>query len=54
MGPDFTAIAAVLISESLAKRIEFDLHYLCNWSLSLDLMIMAKTVAVVWADRQAY
>ncbi len=40
--------------ESMQKRIEFDLHYLCNWSLSLDLMIMAKTVTVVWADRQAY
>jgi putative colanic acid biosynthesis UDP-glucose lipid carrier transferase len=40
--------------ESMQKRIEFDLHYLCNWSLGLDLMIMAKTVAIVWADRQAY
>lgn len=40
--------------ESMRKRIEFDLHYLCNWSLALDLLIMAKTMAVVWADRQAY
>jgi putative colanic acid biosynthesis UDP-glucose lipid carrier transferase len=40
--------------ESMQKRIEFDLHYLCNWSLGLDLLIMAKTVAVVLADRQAY
>jgi putative colanic acid biosynthesis UDP-glucose lipid carrier transferase len=40
--------------ESMQKRIEFDLHYLRHWSLSLDVMIMAKTVAVVWADRQAY
>ena len=40
--------------ESMRKRIEFDLHYLCNWSLGLDLLIMAKTMAVVWADRHAY
>ena len=40
--------------ESMQKRIEFDLHYLCNWSLGLDMLIMAKTVAIVWADRQAY
>jgi putative colanic acid biosynthesis UDP-glucose lipid carrier transferase len=40
--------------ESMQKRIEFDLHYLCNWSLGLDLLIVARTVAVVLADRQAY
>ncbi len=40
--------------ESMRTRIEFDLHYLRNWSLWLDLWIMAKTVATVWADRRAY
>jgi putative colanic acid biosynthesis UDP-glucose lipid carrier transferase len=40
--------------ESMRKRIEFDLHYLCNWSLRLDLFIMAKTMTLIWADRQAY
>jgi putative colanic acid biosynthesis UDP-glucose lipid carrier transferase len=40
--------------ESMQKRIEFDLHYLRNWSLWLDMLIMARTVTVVWADRQAY
>ena len=40
--------------ESMQKRIEFDLHYLCNWSLGLDLLIMAKTLTIVLADRQAY
>jgi len=40
--------------ESMRKRIEFDLQYLRNWSLQLDLLIMARTVATVWADRHAY
>ena len=40
--------------ESMRKRIEYDLHYLRNWSLRLDLLIMARTVATVWADRHAY
>ena len=40
--------------ESMRKRIEFDLDYLENWSLQLDLLILLKTVAVVWTDRHAY
>ena len=40
--------------ESMRKRIEFDLDYLENWSLRLDLLILLKTVAVVWTDRHAY
>jgi putative colanic acid biosynthesis UDP-glucose lipid carrier transferase len=40
--------------ESMRKRIEFDLAYLRNWSLWLDLQILVKTIAVVWTDRHAY
>lgn len=40
--------------ESMQKRIEFDLQYLRNWSLQLDLMIVAKTATLVWMDRKAY
>jgi putative colanic acid biosynthesis UDP-glucose lipid carrier transferase len=40
--------------ECMRKRIEFDLHYLQNWSLGLDLTIILRTAAVVWADRRAY
>ena len=29
---------------SLEKRIEFDLYYIANWSLSLDFKIMWLTV----------
>lgn len=38
----------------MTKRIEYDLEYLRNWSLSFDLWIIFKTVAVVVKDKHAY
>ncbi|MDP9123848.1 MAG: undecaprenyl-phosphate glucose phosphotransferase [Pseudomonadota bacterium] len=40
--------------EKMAARIEFDLEYLRNWTLGLDLLIIAKTVKLVFFDRTAY
>ncbi|HEX5125250.1 MAG TPA: undecaprenyl-phosphate glucose phosphotransferase, partial [Rhodocyclaceae bacterium] len=40
--------------EKMQHRIEYDLEYLRNWSLSLDLWIIAKTMAVVIKDNRAY
>jgi putative colanic acid biosynthesis UDP-glucose lipid carrier transferase len=40
--------------EKMARRIEYDLAYLRNWSLRLDLMIILKTVLVLFGDRKAY
>jgi putative colanic acid biosynthesis UDP-glucose lipid carrier transferase len=41
--------------EKMAARIEYDLAYLRNWSLMLDLKIVAKTVLVVLKrDGNAY
>ena len=40
--------------EKMEARIEFDLDYLRNWSLKLDLSIIARTVLVVLNDKQAY
>jgi putative colanic acid biosynthesis UDP-glucose lipid carrier transferase len=40
--------------DSMKKRIEYDLDYLRNWSLKLDLNIIAKTVGVVFKDTQAF
>jgi putative colanic acid biosynthesis UDP-glucose lipid carrier transferase len=41
--------------EKMAARIEYDLSYLRNWSLMLDLKIVAKTVLVVLKhDNNAY
>lgn len=39
---------------TMTKRIEFDLDYLSNWSLWLDLKIILRTVAVVLRDSHAF
>jgi putative colanic acid biosynthesis UDP-glucose lipid carrier transferase len=41
-------------SEKMEKRIEFDHRYIREWSLWLDLQIMAKTVMVVLSRNNAY
>jgi putative colanic acid biosynthesis UDP-glucose lipid carrier transferase len=38
----------------MRERIEYDLAYLRNWSLRLDLQIILKTMLVVFGDRSAY
>ncbi len=40
--------------EKMEKRIEYDLEYLRNWSIGLDLLIIFKTVFVVFKDKNAY
>jgi putative colanic acid biosysnthesis UDP-glucose lipid carrier transferase len=40
--------------EKMQKRVEYDLDYLRNWSVSLDMWIMVKTVITVLKDRNAY
>jgi putative colanic acid biosynthesis UDP-glucose lipid carrier transferase len=40
--------------DSMTMRIAFDLEYLRHWSLGLDLIILFRTVAVLWSDRHAY
>ena len=40
--------------EKMQARIDYDLDYLRNWSLKLDLAIIARTVLVVVHDKHAY
>jgi putative colanic acid biosynthesis UDP-glucose lipid carrier transferase len=40
--------------EQMRQRVEFDLEYLRNWSLSLDLRILFKTVGIVFLHGKAY
>lgn len=40
--------------EKMAARVQYDLNYMRKWSLSLDLMIIAKTVWLVFKDAKAY
>jgi putative colanic acid biosynthesis UDP-glucose lipid carrier transferase len=40
--------------DKMRARVEYDLEYLRNWSLRLDLQIIARTIKLVIADRNAY
>ena len=40
--------------DKMKARVECDLDYLRNWSLGLDLHIMARTVRLMAGDRNAY
>ncbi len=40
--------------DKMHRRVQYDLDYLKNWSLWLDLKIIAKTALIVLNDRNAY
>jgi putative colanic acid biosysnthesis UDP-glucose lipid carrier transferase len=40
--------------EKMKARVEYDLEYLRNWTLGLDLQIIVRTVRVIFFDRNAY
>jgi putative colanic acid biosynthesis UDP-glucose lipid carrier transferase len=40
--------------EKMARRVEYDLEYLRNWSLALDLLIIVRTAKLMFFDRKAY
>jgi putative colanic acid biosynthesis UDP-glucose lipid carrier transferase len=40
--------------EKMRRRVQYDIDYLNNWSLWLDLKILLKTAATVLNDKHAY
>ena len=40
--------------DKMARRVEYDLEYMSNWSLTFDLAIIFKTLITVLRDRNAY
>jgi len=39
---------------SIAKRVEYDLYYLRNWSLTFDLQIISMTLLRLFSSKNAY
>jgi Undecaprenyl-phosphate glucose phosphotransferase len=39
---------------SIAKRVEYDLYYIQNWSLGFDVWIVALTVSQMFTSKNAY
>ncbi|HEX4984510.1 MAG TPA: undecaprenyl-phosphate glucose phosphotransferase [Burkholderiales bacterium] len=40
--------------EKMQSRVAYDLDYMRNWSVALDVWIMLRTLTVVFRDRNAY
>jgi putative colanic acid biosynthesis UDP-glucose lipid carrier transferase len=40
--------------EKMKARVEYDIEYLRNWSLLLDLQIVLKTILVVLRKKNVY
>ncbi|MFN2328349.1 MAG: undecaprenyl-phosphate glucose phosphotransferase [Chromatocurvus sp.] len=40
--------------DKMAGRLEHDLYYIQHWSLGLDVRILARTLLLIWGDRNAY
>ena len=40
--------------EKIQKRVEHDLYYIDNWSVWFDLVIISRTLKVIWSDTNAY
>jgi putative colanic acid biosynthesis UDP-glucose lipid carrier transferase len=61
VNPGITGLAQVMgyrgetaSVEDMKRRVDYDLEYLRNWSITLDLRIIMKTIRVVLTDKMAY
>ena len=61
VNPGITGLAQVqgfrgetVTVEDMKNRVDCDLEYLRNWSLALDLKIIARTVNIMFSDKMAY
>jgi putative colanic acid biosynthesis UDP-glucose lipid carrier transferase len=61
VNPGITGLAQVMgyrgkteTVDAMRKRVEYDLNYLRNWSIGLDLRILFRTILVVVNDKMAF
>ena len=61
VNPGITGLAQVLgyrgeteTVDAMRDRVKYDLEYLRNWSLALDLRIILRTLRIVISDEMAY
>lgn len=40
--------------EQIARRVEYDLYYIENWSARLDFMILVRTLGCLWRHKNAF
>ncbi len=40
--------------DKIRNWVEYDLYYIDNWSIWLDILTIAKTVMVLFRDEKAY
>ncbi|MGR3274553.1 undecaprenyl-phosphate glucose phosphotransferase [Acaryochloris marina NIES-2412] len=40
--------------DKMKRRIDYDLDYLKNWSISLDIHILLRTIFIIFKDQNAY
>lgn len=40
--------------DTMQSRINFDMYYINNWSLKFDILIILKTIIVIFRDKRAY
>ena len=61
VNPGITGLAQVLgyrgetaTVDAMRNRVKYDLEYLRNWSLTLDLQIIIRTMRMILSDKTAF
>jgi lipopolysaccharide/colanic/teichoic acid biosynthesis glycosyltransferase len=52
--PTSVASGGTSTVEKMLERVQYDLDYVKNWSLWLDVQIIARTALIILRDRNAY
>jgi lipopolysaccharide/colanic/teichoic acid biosynthesis glycosyltransferase len=42
------------LPDQLLRRLEYDLHYIENWSLALDVIVLVKTLWQIFPSERSF